>query len=294
MVGGASPPLNIVQKVAAPWFPLMAKAVSNDSKNVVMSTESAEAVKANLQQVAEEIARVRDRTKEEVESLDRIRGMLDLKYLNDLLSVIDSLENRVRQMEQGTEALRWKNELENEQRRLAKLWDAFKTQEDQLRAIERERDDILAQYRNYEKQFADFGGPQKLKQRVAELENTNKRIGIEHEAAASRLEKYVSLFTQEQERLAKLYKVWEDTEARRAALERQLGRAPRAAPAAKAPRPKKAKKASTTSRGNALAYAREMKELRKRAKKSRGGKGPIEKRASARKLRAKYGIKAKK
>lgn len=268
----------------------MAKAVSSDSKNVVMSAESAEAVKANLQQVAEEIARVRDRTKDEVESLERIRGMLDLKYLNDLLSVIESLENRVRQMERGTEALRWKSELENEQRRLAKLWDAFKSQEDQLRAVERERDDILAQYRSYEKQFADHGGPQKLKQRVTELEHTNRRIAVEHEAAASRLEKYVQLFAQEQERLAKLYKVWEDTEARRAALERQLGRAPRKT-AARAAAPTAS---SSTARKNALAYAREMKELRKRAKNARGGSGPIAKRASARKLRAKYGIKAKK
>lgn len=40
-----------------------------------------------------------------------------------------------------------------------------------------------------------------------------------------------------------------------------------------------------------LAFARDMKELRKRAKKAPGGKGPIKSRAAAEKLRKKHGLK---
>lgn len=39
-----------------------------------------------------------------------------------------------------------------------------------------------------------------------------------------------------------------------------------------------------------LAYAREMKELRKRAKKAPGGKGPIKTRPAAQRLRKKHGL----
>lgn len=43
-------------------------------------------------------------------------------------------------------------------------------------------------------------------------------------------------------------------------------------------------------RARTLAYAREMRTLRARARRTRGGKGPIASRPAARRLRAKYGI----
>ncbi|MBI2077963.1 MAG: hypothetical protein HYT80_06275 [Euryarchaeota archaeon] len=45
----------------------------------------------------------------------------------------------------------------------------------------------------------------------------------------------------------------------------------------------------TNNRARALAYARAMKQLRARARKSQGGKGPIASRTSAKRLRAQYG-----
>jgi hypothetical protein len=47
--------------------------------------------------------------------------------------------------------------------------------------------------------------------------------------------------------------------------------------------------ANGESRRRALAFAREMRQVRARARRSRGGKGPIESRPAARRLRAKYG-----
>lgn len=268
-----------------------------NEKNVVIPMESAESLKSNLRQVADELTRVRDRTREEADSLDRIRGMLDLKYLNDLLSVIDQLEARVKQVESGAEQKRHVQELESEQRRLAKLWDAFKTQEDQLKAIERERDDILAQYRRLEKSIADLGSPTRVKARVAELESENQLLKGDASRTAARLEEYVKLFTQEQERLAKLYKVFEDTESRLNKATAELEKTqPRRARAARAPAPTGKTSARRDVRSLPVAerrrlYNAEFAEFKKRAQRARGGKGHFENRPGAVALRTKYGLK---
>jgi chromosome segregation ATPase len=258
--------------------------------NVVIPQESAEAIKQNLRQVAEELTRVRDRAREEADSLDRIRGMLDLKYLNDLLSVIDQLEGRVKQMERGAEVKRWKTELDNEQKRLAKLWDAFKTQEDQLKSLMRERDDALTQYRNLEKTFTELGSPTKVRARISELEAENRRLEAEGNVAASRLERYVDLFTKEQERLAKLYKVYEDAEARLNTFNKAAAKtAATVRPATTRPASKPSPKPTTAQRR--AAYERELAAFKKRAAARPGGKGKFENRPGALKLKRKYGIK---
>lgn len=51
-----------------------------------------------------------------------------------------------------------------------------------------------------------------------------------------------------------------------------------------------AKREPSEKQAEVLAYAREMKELRKRAKKAPGGKGPIKARAAAQRLRKKHGL----
>lgn len=193
----------------------MAKTGANTSgRSVVIPVESAEQLKAKLQRVSDEIAKVRDKTREDAESLERIRGLLDLKHLNEMLGMIQSLETRVRQVEAAGPVKPVKAELEREQRRLAKLWDAFKTQEDQLKALERERNDILDKFRGLERQLVDMGTPTQIRARISHLDSENRRVGSDLATASTRVEKYVGLFTQEQERLAKLYKVYEDAEAR--------------------------------------------------------------------------------
>ncbi len=276
-------------------------ATSNE-KNVIIPMESAESLKSNLRQVADELTRVRDRTREEVDSLDRIRGMLDLKYLNDLLSVIDQLEARIKTVESGAEARKYILELESEQRRLAKLWDAFKTQEDQLKALERERDDILGEYRKLEKSLVDLGSPARVKARILDLESENQLLKGDAARTASRLEEYVKLFTQEQERLAKLYKVFEDTEARLDKANAEIARlAPRKkivapvaakpAPARKATVKKGAGKKPLTLAERRNRYNTEFAAFKKRAMSARGGKGAYQNRPGAVALRKKYGIK---
>lgn len=177
---------------------------------VVIPTSEAESIKSNLQRVQEELGRVRDKAREEADALDRIRGMIDLKYLNDLLSAIEELEDRVNAMDEGTEAQKVRDQLETEQERLAKLWDAFKTQEDELRAIENERDALLKRLEEMEDEMKEIGSVASVKAKLDYLESENKRLSDELRKASDLTDDYRENFEKEQERLAKLFKVYED------------------------------------------------------------------------------------
>jgi chromosome segregation ATPase len=179
-------------------------------QRIVVPATEAESIKANLQRVQEELARVRDKAREEADTLDRIRGMIDLKYLNDLLSAIDSLEGRVKAMEHDSQATAALEQLEKEQTRLTKLWDAFKAQEDELRQMENERNALLSRLEQMEDDFGELGSAAKVKATLDYLEKENKRLNDELRKAADRSDKYRDEFEEEQARLAKLYKVYED------------------------------------------------------------------------------------
>jgi len=230
---------------------------TQDSGNLILPSESAEAIKANLRQVAEEIERVRDRTRAEADSLERIRGMLDMKYLGDLMQTVEKLEGQVRKIQTTpptAEGKRWKTELENEQRRLAKLWDAFKTQEDIIKQLQTERDNILKEWRSLERQMENLGTPARIRSRLAGLENQNQRLRNDASSATARLEEYARMYSQEQERLAKLFKVYQDTQAKYDTLRKRVE------PAKTTPGPgRKAKKGPAAKKGAP-------------AKRTRGGK----------------------
>ena len=101
-----------------------------------------------------------------------------------------------------------------EQRRLAKLWDAFKRQEDEYRALERERDDLWRRVQDLEKATAAIGDPTQTATRLAHLETENGRLRADVSDLGGRLEENRASFHQEQERLAKLFKLYEDAEAK--------------------------------------------------------------------------------
>lgn len=212
-------------------------------------SEGREDIKRNIANIAEEIAKVRDRAKEEAQSLERIRGMLDVNYLQDLLRTIETLETRLETVESealtsaaDVDALR--RELASEQGRLAKLWDAYKAQEDEVermrrdypaleervadreRVIEGLRRDV-ARLEPLSRYKADYDAVVKENQalrgevdhldaelrraaeslRTAEYEMTALR---EDAASKSRVKELEGQLDEERERLAKLYKVYEE------------------------------------------------------------------------------------
>lgn len=188
-------------------------AEKKSESRVIIPTSEAESIKSNLQRVQEELGRVRDKAREEADTLERIRGMIDLKYLNDLLSAIEELEERVNAMDEGTETQKVRDQLETEQERLAKLWDAFKTQEDELRATENERDALLKRLEELEDEMKEIGSVSAVKAKLDYLETENKRLSDELRRASELTDDYRDNFEKEQERLAKLFKVYEDMSA---------------------------------------------------------------------------------
>jgi len=212
-------------------------------------TQGADQIKANLGRVSQEISRVRDRAREEVNSLEKIKGMLDVGYLNDLIQSIEQLEVRMETLQTEAfgaagevDALR--GELAREQDRLAKLWEAYKAQEDELNQLRRDGPSLAERAATAERTA------ESLRREVARLEpmarykseydaavreNQTLRIEVENlnrdlvrmsdqmrtyesemvtlregAGSKSRVAELEHLLDEERERLAKLYKVYEE------------------------------------------------------------------------------------
>ncbi len=236
----------------------MARTVERRTTRTVRRTEGASDIKNNLSNIASEIAKVRDQAREEVNALEKIRGMLDAGYLSDLLRSIEGLEERIEELETvsveaSQDAERLVADLEQEQDRLAKLWDAYKSQEDEMERLKRdyplmeeklfERERTIENLRREVDRLVPMA---KFKDDVRRLEDENRELtrGLEKsehendalarqietleneqvklkEAAANseRVRELEALLEDERERLAKLYKVYEDVEADKKDLE---------------------------------------------------------------------------
>lgn len=208
-------------------------------------------IKENLTNVASEIARVSAQARQEVESLERIRGMLGTGYFENLLSSIEELETRIEELENSTleargDVDRAQAELNQEQERLKKLWDAYKSQEDELdrlkrdyplmeeklfereRLVEQQKREIvrlegLSKYKeDYENLLRDHRALetetgrmekqlQKSQDHIQRMEGEIVQLR-EVEADAGRVQELEGLLDEERERLAKLYRVYEDLE----------------------------------------------------------------------------------
>jgi len=212
-------------------------------------TEGADTIKRNLSSIASEIEKVRERAREEVTSLERIKGMLDVGYLNDLIRSVEELEVRLHTLESeavgaASEVDTVRSELAREQDRLAKLWEAYKAQEDELsnlrretpilqeRVLERERAleslrrevSRLEPLSRYKGEYdAAVRENQTLRVEVESLNRELRRLGDatreqeseivrlrEDAASKSRVAELESSLDAERERLAKLYKVYEE------------------------------------------------------------------------------------
>lgn len=222
------------------------------------TTQGATELKRNIANIADEIGRVRDQAREEAASLDKIRGMLNMDYLNDLLRTIEELETRIVEIEESSTTFRSdaedaRAELEAEQERLAKLWDAYKTQEDELDRLKRdyplmeeklfERDrqietlrrelarlEPLAKYKSeYEALLKDNEAlARNLKNAERDLDKADAHIAnLEAELRElrelsqfkHRVSDLEGELEEERERLAKLYRVYEELEADKAAAD---------------------------------------------------------------------------
>lgn len=208
-------------------------------------TQGADQIKANLGRVSQEIAKVRDRAREEANSLEKIKGMLDVGYLNDLIQSIEELESRMTTLQSEAfgaagEVDSLRGELAREQDRLAKLWEAYKAQEDELGQLRRDAEGVASAQRTVESLRREVARLEPLSRYKSEYdatvrENQTMRIEVENlnrdlvrmsdqmrdaeaemvqlrEAGVSktRVTDLEHALDEERERLAKLYKVYEE------------------------------------------------------------------------------------
>lgn len=101
-----------------------------------------------------------------------------------------------------------------EQRRLAKLWDAFKKQEDEYRAVERERDALWSRVQEMEKDREVIGDVGQARAKIQKFESENETLRSDVGDLGRRLQWAHEEFGKEQERLAKLFKVYQDAESK--------------------------------------------------------------------------------
>lgn len=207
----------------------------------VGSTRSAEELRERLQAVSQELHRTQREIQQDAASLERLRQMLDLGYWNELVGIVNELESRVREaneMAAQADALsgETRRKLDDEQRRLEKLWDAFKIQERELKAadekaarVERELADkdssrarLEADLEAKEAELRRAG--EESGELLAKVEQLEARLAQlkDLEQMRSQAEDYRAKYESERDRLAKLFALYEESEAERERLQRDV------------------------------------------------------------------------
>jgi chromosome segregation protein len=207
----------------------------------VSSARSAEELRERLQAVSQELHKTQREIQQDAASLERLRQMLDLGYWNELVGIVNELENRVREANEmaaqaDTLSGETRRKLEEEQRRLEKLWDAFKMQERELRAaeekatrLERDLADKDAGKARLEADLEDKEADvrrtsEENAELLAKVEELERRLGQlkDLEELRSQAEDYRAKYESERDRLAKLFALFEESEAERERLQREV------------------------------------------------------------------------
>ncbi len=228
-------------------------------------SESAEIqeMRTNLRTIAGGLEEVREKARAEMEAIDNLIGLLDVDALGGVVSMIEELETRITTVNKQLSDFRADSaanaeELEAEKQRLTKLWDAYKTQEEELRRARRdepilkekladrerlisEMEDEIARYKSMESYKDRYHAlmrdhermRESYKQMESDLEQRNEIVAQLEARAESfkqvedktrRVNELERQLSEEKERLAKLYKVYEDTETRLRDLEDEAAR----------------------------------------------------------------------
>jgi DNA repair exonuclease SbcCD ATPase subunit len=237
------------ERVRGTPMPSNVERTTTVSSSRSVRTEGADTLKRNLGNIASEIERVRAKAREEAASLEKIKGMLDVGYLNDLIRSIEELEVRMETLQResltaGAEVDQVRGDLAREQDRLAKLWTAYKSLEDELERTKRDGPALAQRLAERERQLESLrqelsrlGGLEQFKSNyeAASRENQTLRIEVENlnregrrmadqmraaetemmqlrsdAGSKARVEELEHTLDAERERLAKLYKVYEE------------------------------------------------------------------------------------
>lgn len=217
----------------------------------VRETEQVTEARENLHVVSEGLMDLRDRARQQAETINALLARLEDDSIGAIGSLVEELEERIeilesRLDESGADRQHAVEELEAEKDRLTKLWDAYKAQEEELRRARRDEPILREQLADREQliseledEIARLKAVEPYKERYQSLMRDHERLRDSYkdleedlqsrndtiadlEARTESLKSYEDdsrrakelerQLNEEKERLAKLYKVYEDTE----------------------------------------------------------------------------------
>ena len=211
------------------------------TKTTSTSLQTTDELRSRIEGVSKELHHIEAEVRKDAESLERVRQLLDVSYLNELMSIIDELEVRITESSQAAQSAesekdQFRHKFEEEQERLEKLWDAYKAQERELTQLREKVPRLESELRAKDAGVADAEAAidqkedeirrldQELgesRQKVADLEAAREDLK-NLEGMKSQIEELETRYEEEKERLAKLYVVYEELEAERDGLKRQV------------------------------------------------------------------------
>lgn len=114
----------------------------DEKDKMVEDIENIDSLKEKLLAVSNEIDAIKNSFSKSAEDLSRIQSMLGVGNLDEISNILGKFESKVaeaekQRMEAAEGAKRYSEELEKEKERLIKLWDAYKSQEEELSATEK-------------------------------------------------------------------------------------------------------------------------------------------------------------
>lgn len=222
------------------------------TRTTISQSPHVEELKGTLRRIDEALVDAREEARREVERIESIRGLIDAESLAGLLSSITEMEDELVTLVNDRDAKAedvqaLAGELEAEKERLTKLWDAYKVQEEELRRMQRdepllkerladrdrmisELEDEVNKLRSYEDYKERYQGLQRDHERLRasykQMEDDMHKRNDEIVAMEAKMEKLQASeedtrklkdlekkLAEEKERLAKLYKVYEDAES---------------------------------------------------------------------------------
>ena len=174
-----------------------------------------EELKENFDKILEEIDSIVRGSYKEKEAPEKLRKLLSREQIERFEEMMDSMKRRLEEAEDRAmaalaEGERYKNELEKEQTRLEKLWDAYKKQEDELmeerRRMEELEEEIRAREEKIEKLMKDIEAMEELKEDL----NVFQKVKSELDEKSKELSNVKMELAREKERRTALEKEVEE------------------------------------------------------------------------------------
>lgn len=219
----------------------MAEKSTSRGASPVAPEDPEEDLRERLNSVQDALKEIESQVQADAESLERLRNVLDVSYLEDITRMINELELKVNEVAQEAERARSRADeaeadLRSEQERLEKLWDVYKEQERELEEAQEARREAERELETAESRVEELEAELESERRAlrqAQQENGRLRDQLEErEAEMEELAEHESLqdtvdelereLEEERERLTKLYGVYEETEAERDDLSARL------------------------------------------------------------------------